>query len=271
MCSKLKPNKIDLTEISSKLLFILTGFIIISLNIYPQADTSSVIKDENVIKEKLPDKRYNQHYIKVSYGAAFPLGDYSSNDISYSNSAFAKNGSEFAITFGYNFLEDFHLLLEWNGYTNKINKSNLASYFKKQFSSTLNWEVQTARWSYSNIMIGTDLSFKIKKFYLDIAFLFGYSYAIIPEMIISSSDNSVEYKTKISETTSNSVSYKFSPGLRYEIFNGLNAFLDISYLSSSHLFYPEKETTNDDYQTIRFPENIKMMNFTTSLGLGYSW
>jgi hypothetical protein len=241
-----------------KISFLLYGVLLYSA---AYANDSSIVEEE----------KYNYSFFRLNYGITFPSGDFSSENINLANSGFAKVGSSLGLTFGFNFLKDFHYLIEWNGYTNQINTDKLSQYYKNQFSSSLNWETQTSSWTNSNLMTGLGLSFPIKKVFLDSEVMIGYSYAIFPEMLVVSSDEVNEYKTKISESTSTALSWKFKTGIRYKFYNKLTAFLNFSHHLSKHTFDPLVETNNNDYEDLKTPRKINFSNTQISAGLGLSW
>jgi hypothetical protein len=205
-------------------------------------------------------------YIGIALGPSIPFGDYGSADQDNHGAAFATNGSQFNMNFGYKFSKRIGLAGLWNGNSHALNQDKLEEMVAKAYPD-LDWDVVSHGWSSMAIMGGPLISFPYNRMDLDMKALFGYASSTSPFITITAIDGRTTLETNQFSASAVSPAFNLGVGLRFKASEKTGLSINMDYYSTRPEFTIKTYSSFGPSSTDTGEVHMHMLNI--SFGIGY--
>ena len=231
-------------------------------------------------------QRYPSNWLSVSIGAAVPFNDFSDKILTDTvlHSGFAKTGFAFNVTYTLQLVRSFGVTAMFMGNANSADINAMESEMQRYIkgSSEISDFKQSGtfgRWSTGMLLVGPNINFGERDFFVEIRGLLGVGMGISPEYnyMITPAQGALAGKTvnfKQQSDNATAFAWNVGAGLKYKI-NRLFVRLNVDY-SAANLKYEKVNIQfyNPDDERKDYINRNSKMNIQTDImqvtgGVGY--
>lgn len=228
--------------------------------------------------------QYNDWYISLSMGGAWPVGDYSLSDPSLDGIGFAKTGFTLNVDATYAITPSFGVKGMFFFGTNLVNQAAVNTKLENKLfeffdPSEINSEFllfNVDYWLWGSVLFGPKYTIGFKKFYLDFHVMGGPNITDLPKqsLIYDDLDNDWFYNDQGTKRTDFSMAWLAGSDIRFAVSEKINLKLGVSYFYTKATLKTEqlkvnKEIGNDIEQLGSSTSKIPISTINATIGFVY--
>jgi hypothetical protein len=185
-------------------------------------------------------KAQKKMFSGISVGAAIPVGDFGSKDVSNEKAGLAQVGLSADINYGYRLSKNFGLLTIFRGRINGVDEQALRNSFQLPTGSGGNISIKTTNYTMGAILVGVYESIPLSKaedFFFEIKGLAGLQGAKTPKTQISGFIPGIgNFDQTQDRVHSNSFAYQFGLAVQHKLSSKIGLRLGADYNASNPNF-----------------------------------
>lgn len=201
----------------------------------------------------------NKNQFSFSGGLSLPMGKFKAKDLNKSDNGFAETGYNLQLNYSRAIAKQFDLQLTLMGITNGTDNEPVIRDFINKYPSTERVKIRGRAWNSTSLLLGISKMYQLANINIILTPIIkmGTTYAIRPELFISTNRN--DFTIPQSESISEAFSFSFLLGLNnsYEINEAISIISSVEYFLTA----PEFEYIRYSESNINLPstkEEVKV-------------
>jgi len=173
--------------------------------------------------------------IGIQAGAAFPIADFSSDDLNDPKAGSAETGLNLVLDYEVQIKENFNFLLMFNYQSNPVNEELFESAFRSIIPQGALFTMGIKNWKQTRFLMGLNFVFPVNEspFAFDTRFMLGMNSASNPEISMNVTDNGQQTIIRTYDNPTIGLSFLAGFGMRVKISEKVDLLYHLDYSSTN--------------------------------------